>query len=102
MTIKIVIEFLQGTTVRVRAYVYDDDGDLVDPTTSITIEMWDSEGTKVVGATTTTMDFVSTGIYEYYYNTDTDSPVGNWRGIVWATDTGSKVSEGSFGFKVKA
>ena len=100
MSIKVVTEFLQGTTIRVRAFIYDDDGDLVAPTTSITIDIWDSEGTKVVDGTAMTL--VSTGIYEYYCNTDTDSPEGNWRGIVWVTDTGSKVSEGSFAFKVRA
>lgn len=100
MSIKVVTEFLQGSTIRTRAYVYDDDDALVNPTTSITLDMWDSENTKVVDGTA--MTSVSTGIYEHYYNTDTDSPTGNWRGIVWVTDTGSKVSEGSFGFKVKA
>ena len=99
MAIKVVTEFLQGGTVRVRAYIYDDDGDLVDPTTSITLDMWDSEGIKVVPATA--MTYVSTGIYEHYYNTTTSSQTGNWRGVVWVEDTGSKVSEGSFGFKVR-
>jgi len=98
MAIEVVTEFLQGTTVRVRAYIYDDDGDLVSPTTSVTVDIWDSEGTKVVDGTA--MTSVSTGIYEYYYNTDTDSPTGSWRGIVWAAD-GTKISEGSFGFKVR-
>ncbi len=100
MTIIVVKEFLQGATVRVRAYVHDDDGDLVDPTTSITVDIWDSAGTKQVDGTA--MSKVSTGIYEYNYNTTTSSETGNWRGIVWVTDTGSKVSEGSFGFKVRS
>ena len=98
--IKVVTEFLQGTTVRTRAYVYDDDEELVDPTTSITIDVWDSAGTKQVDGVA--MTSVSTGIYEHYYNTSTSSETGNWRGIVWVTDTGSKVSEGSFAFKVRA
>lgn len=99
MVIKVVIEFLQGTTVWVRAYIYDKDGDLVDPTTSVKLDVWDSAGTKQVD--NQTMDKDSTGIYDYYYNTSTSSAEGNWRGIVWATDD-TKVSEGSFGFKVRA
>ena len=99
---KVVTEFLQGATVRVMAYIYDDDDDLVDPTT-VTVDIWDYVGTKVVDGAAMTK--ASTGIYEYYYNTDTDSEEGSWRGIVWAVDGSgatAKTSEGSFGFKVRA
>ena len=99
MVIKIVTEFLQGTTVRVRAYIEDDDEELVDPTTSVKVDIWDSDGTKQVD--NQDMTKVSTGIYEYYYNTSTSSATGNWRGVVWAVDS-SYTSEGSFGFKVRA
>ena len=98
MSLKVVTEFLQLATVRVRAYIYDDDDALVNPTTSITIDIWDSAGTKQVNGVAMTP--VSTGIYEYYYQTTAASAEGNWRGIVWATD-GTYVSEGSFAFKVK-
>ncbi len=99
MAITVVTEFLQGTTVRVRAFIYDDDGDLVDPTTSVKLDLWDSAGTKQVDNQAMTKD--STGIYEYYYNTTTSSAEGSWRGVIWAVD-GSYTSEGSFGFKVRA
>ena len=99
MAITVVIEFLQGTTVWVRAYIYDADGDLVDPTTSIKLDIWDSAGTKQVDDQDMTPD--STGIYDYYYNTTTSSAEGSWRGVVWAKD-GTKTSEGSFGFKVRS
>jgi len=98
MTIEVITEFLRLATVRVRASIYDDDGALVNPTTSITIDIWDSEGTKQEDGTA--MDSVSTGIYEFFYNLAADSVAGNWRGIVWVVD-GTKTSEFSFGFKVK-
>ncbi len=99
MSIKVITEFLQGSTVRIRVYVYDDDGDLVDPTTSVTVDIWDSAGTKQVDGVAMTK--VSTGIYEYYYNTSSSSETGSWRGIIWTVD-GTYTSEGSFGFKVKS
>ena len=99
MGVEIVTEFVQKTTVRVRAEVRDDDDTLVDATTSINMDLWDKSGTKVVDDVAMTP--ISTGIYESYYNLASDAPKGYWRGIVWVTD-GTKVSEGSFGFKVKA
>ncbi len=98
MGIEVITEFLRLSTVRVRALIYDDDGDLVDPTTSTTIDIYDSAGTKQVDGVAMTK--VSTGIYEYYYQTLAASVAGSWRGVVWATD-GTYVSEGSFGFKVR-
>jgi len=99
MAIEVTTEFLQATTVRVRARIKDDDGDLVDPSTSVTIDIWDSAGTQQV--TAVAMTKVSTGIYEYYYQTTTSSAEGRWRGVVWSLD-GTYKSEGSFGFTVKA
>ncbi len=98
MALNVVTEFLQKTTVRVRAWIYDEDDALVDPT-AVTIDIWNPSGTKLVDGVAMTK--ASTGIYDYYYDTTINSPTGNWRGIVWTTDTPA-VSEGSFGFKVRA
>ena len=101
MAIKVITEFLQNATIRIRAYFYDDDDALVDPTQRL-IELWDAEGEKLQN--NTAMAYVSKGIYEHYEYTDTDSPEGHWRGVVWAVDGSgdlAKYSEGSFGFRLK-
>ncbi len=101
MGLDVVAEFLARATVRIRAYIYDDDDALADPTT-ITIDIYDADGTLVVDGTAMTKS--STGIYEYYYKTTIASPTGWWRGVVWTVDGSgdlAKTSEGSFGFKVK-
>ena len=103
MGLDVITEFLAKATVRVRAYIYDDDDALVDPTPPVTIDIFDPDGTPIEsGATMTRAD---TGIYEYYYKTTVDSPDGWWRGVVWVVDGSgdlAKTSEGSFGFKVKS
>lgn len=101
MSVEVITEFLQKGTIRVIAYVRDDDGDLVNPTSCL-IELWDAEGTKLQDSTA--MSPTVTGTYEHYEYTFCASPVGHWRGVVWAVDgTGAtaKYSEASFGFRVK-
>ena len=102
MTIKVVTEFLQNATIRIIAYITDDDGDLVDPT-EVTIDLWDADGTKLQDGTAMSSTG-ATGIFEHYEYTDDDSPTGHWRGVVWVIDgTGATAykSEGSFGFRLK-
>ena len=99
MAIKVVTEYLQGTTVRIIAYIKDDDDALVDPASTPTIDIWDSAGAQQV--TAAAMTPTATGVYEYYMNTSSSSAEGNWRGVVWAVD-GAYTSNGSFGFRVKA
>jgi len=96
---EVVLEFIQNATVWVRAYIYDSDGNLADPTTSTKLTLTDPDGTKQVDDAAMTPD--ETGVYSYYYNTDSDSAVGWWSGEVWATD-GTKKSTDSFSFKLKA
>lgn len=102
--ITVVTEFLRKSTVRIIAYIYDDDDNLVDPT-EVLLDLWDAEGTPLQEETAMTLvDIGVAGIYEHYEYTDADSPAGNWRGVVWAIDGSgmtAKKSEGSFGFKVK-
>ena len=98
----VVIEFIAKTTVRVRAYVYDDDGALVDPTTSIKVTIYDPDGTKQVDGIAMTKDV--TGIYDYYYQTTTSTTIGWWRGeivVVDGTDPNDKTSVGTFSFRIK-
>jgi len=96
---EVVVKFIQNATVWVRAYIYDSDGNLANPTTSTKLTLTDPDGTKQVDGEAMTPN--DTGIYSYYYNTDSDSAVGWWSGEVWATD-GTKKSVGSFSFELKA
>ena len=105
MAIKTITEFLAIDTVKIWAYFYDEDDALVNPTTSITIDIYDPDGTlQVDGAAMTNSD---TGIYYYYYHKgDSADPMakGNWRGTIKAVDglgVDAVVSTGNFHFKVK-
>ena len=101
MGLKVQVDFLQGGTVRIRAYVYDDDDTLVTPT-SVTIDIYDPDDTLTIDGAT--MDPTATGTYDYFHNTDSDTTKGQWYGTVWVVDgsgDGAKTSYGTFSFKVK-
>jgi uncharacterized protein YfaS (alpha-2-macroglobulin family) len=103
MGIKVQSEFIAESTVRIRAYIYDDDDALVDPT-AITVTIDDPSGTTEVDDQEMTALEDTDGIYDYYYNTDADSAKGFWNGRVKVVDgTGdtAKTSFGTFSFKVK-
>lgn len=76
MAIKVVTEFVRKATVRVIAYVYDDDEDLV-AATAVYISIVDPDGTIVVDKTEMTP--TSTGVYEYYYETTTSVVEGDYQ-----------------------
>ena len=97
MAIEVRTEFIRGATVRVIAYVYDDDGDLVNATTANVTIIDSSASTQ---ATASTMSEAATGVYEYYHNTTTDSEKGYWRGQLDIV-SGTKTDIATFGFKVK-
>jgi hypothetical protein len=102
MGIEVVIEFLASATVRIITYVYTDDDELTDPTTSIKVTIYDPNGDKQVDGDDMTQS--DTGIYEYYYQTTSSTDKGWWHGNVVVVDgTGdeAKTSVGSFSFKVK-
>jgi len=98
MAIEVKTEFIAGATVRVIAYVYDDDDALVNVGTSIHATIIDSSASTQASAST--MSEAATGVYEYYHNTTTDSARGYWRGQVDAV-SGTKTDISTFGFKVK-
>lgn len=104
MAIKVVTDFLSVDTVKIWAYIYDEDDALAAPT-AVTIDIYDPDGTlQVDGAAMSTDD---TGIYYYYYHKgDSADPMatGNWRGTVKAADGSGNdtiYSTGNFHFKVK-
>ncbi len=98
---EVIVKYLAGATIWVRAYVYDADGALVDPT-SIKLTLVDAaEAKKVDGLAMTKAEV---GIYDYYYNTSGSSAEGWWNGEVWVTDgTGdtAKTSFAEFSVEVK-
>ena len=107
MGLDVQIEFVAKTTVRVRAYVTNDDDALTNPTTSIKVIITDPDGTVQVpseGNGDDDMSQVSTGIYEYYYKTTTGSTKGWWQGevvVIDGTDPDDKTSTGHFSFRIK-
>jgi len=90
---ELVVKFLAKSTIWVRAFVYDKDGNLVDPT-SVTLTLVDADETKKVDGLAMTKAEV--GIYDYYYNTAGDSAEGWWNGEVWTVDGSGETARSSF------
>lgn len=109
MAIEVITEFIAKTTVRVRAYVKDDKGVLVDASTSIKVIISDPSGTVQIpsegnGDDDMTKDGDNTGVYDYYYKTTTSSEKGWWSGQVVVVDGSgalAKTSVGTFNFRIK-
>lgn len=98
----VIVKFLAGATIWIRAYVYNPLTDALADPTSITVTLVDADGTKQVDALS--MTYADIGIYDYYYNTDSDSAEGWWNGEVWTIDgTGlnAKSSHESFSVEVR-
>jgi hypothetical protein len=95
---EVQVKFISKATVWIRALVYDVDGVLVDPTTSIKVTVVDSGGTKQVDDQA--MSKAATGTYDYYYTLASDADEGWWQGEVWTVD-GTYPSCESFGFEVR-
>jgi len=77
MAIEVIVEFFQTATVRTRAYVYDDDDELVNPT-SIKVTIVEPDGGRSGTATalllnhlvdTTKKQFVAGDVGKTVYNT---------------------------------
>lgn len=101
MAIEVVSEFIAKATVRTRAYIYDDDGDLVDPT-SANVEIINPSGGTAVASTA--MSNPSTGIYEHYYYTASTTTQGWYRSRVEVIDGSgdtAKYSINEVSFRVK-
>lgn len=107
MAIKVIVEFPDKATVRVIAYVKDDDDALVEPT-SVKVTIYDPSDEKQVDGVEIVVDGrVEDGIYEYYYHKGSgEDPMdeGQWYGEILVADgTGADTiySPRSFGFAVK-
>ena len=101
MGLKIQIDFIGGATVGIRAYIYDDDDALADPT-SAKVTITDPDGTDQVSAEDMTKN--DTGVYDYFYKTDSDTATGSWSGEVVVVDgegEEAKTSIATFGFRIK-
>ena len=86
MGIELIVEFTAGASIRSLIYVYDDDDNLVDPT-SVLITWVDKDGTTQVDQVNIVSDGrLETGVFEHYYNTDSDSVKGWWEGLAEIID----------------
>ena len=94
---EVQVKFISKATVWIRALVYDSDGALADPTTSIKVTVVDSGGTTRVDEQA--MAKAATGTYDYYHTLPEGSAEGWWQGEVWTVD-GTYSSSESFGFQV--
>ena len=92
---EVIVKFLAKATIWVRAFVYDKDGALVDPTTSIKLTLVDSAAAVKVDALAMTKAEV--GIYDYYYTTLVDCAEGWWQGEVWVVDGSGATAKTSYG-----
>ena len=105
MAITIITEFIKEATVRVVAYVYDEDGNLVNPThatTPIRVTIYAEGVTDPVVEDAAMASTGDIGIYDYYYATDSDNVSGWYRGIVTVMDGDDPVytSKDTFGFRI--
>lgn len=103
MGIKVQVDFIGRATVQIRAYVYDDDDALVDPT-SCKVTILDPDGTTIVDAASMTPLAATDGIYDYFYNTTSATAKGAWSGEVVTVDGSgdtAKTTIASFGFRIK-
>jgi len=101
---EVIAKYLAGGTIWVRAYVYNQKTDALEDPTSITLTLEDADGETKVDDLAMTKDGENTGVYDYFYNTASDSAEGWWNGEVWSTDgTGetAKKSWAEFSVEVK-
>jgi len=99
--------FPNDSTVWIIVFVKDKDGELVDPTNSILLSLWDPAGVIQVEDAEMTKYESETGIYNYFYHTGEDAePMdkGEWTGKVKVIDGSGEsaiVSSSSFSFRVE-
>lgn len=110
--INVITEFVNKTTVRIIAYIYNDAGALTDPI-SAKVTIYDPDGEKqlldppdnydIAMTKNTDEDSPAYGAYEYYYETDADTDKGWWRGEVEVIDgtPTEYTSMGNFSFRIK-
>ena len=97
----VITKFISKSTVLIRAYIYDIDDALVDPT-SVKVTLVDKDGTKKIDDLS--MSKSDTGVYDYYYTLASDAAEGWWNGEVWVVDgagADATNSLGAFSFEVK-
>ena len=106
--INVIVDFIAKETVRIIAYVYDDDDELVavDPT-SIKVIIKDPDGITIIpseGNGDDDMTKNADGIFEYFYRTTIATAKGWWSGKVVEIDgigAFAKTSISAFGFRIK-
>ena len=85
-------KFVTGETIDFRIEIRNKEGVLVNPTTSITISIWDSANSLKINVFAMTQDDGLTGKYHYYYTTPATGPTGEWR-VTYTATSGSYVTK---------
>ncbi|MGA2669951.1 MAG: hypothetical protein ABSF21_00820 [Dehalococcoidia bacterium] len=103
MHIESIIQYTAKSSVRTIVSVFDDNDELVDPT-SILITITDPNGlVKVTAEEIITSGKIAEGIYDHYYNTAADSIKGWWHGIAEVIDGSgptARTSMGNYSFEI--
>lgn len=81
--------YKRGTAIRLQNTIRDADGALYDPSTSISVELFDSDGNTVLSSTAMTKD--STGSYYYDWQSEVSNPLGYYQQVCTSVD-GTKTS----------
>lgn len=101
MGIEVITEFIGKATIMVRASIYDDNGNLADPTSCKFTIIDPSNVTQVDNQNYSAKE--AAGIFRYYYNTTKATEKGDWRGeveIVDGTGDDAKTSMANFAFTI--
>ena len=97
MNLEIIIQYTAGASIRTVVFVYDDDDELVDPT-SVLITWVDADGeTQVSAEEIVVTGKLEAGIFEHYCNTTTGSAKGWWQGTVKIVDGSGGTARTSIG-----
>jgi len=71
----------RGDTIGIKNTIRDKNDELLDPTTH-SIQVYDPDGTAMLTSPDTNPEYISKGVYEFYYNIPTDAQYGDWS-IEW-------------------
>lgn len=81
--------YKRGTAIRLQNTIRDVDGALYDPSTSVSVELYDADGTEVLSSTAMSTD--TTGVYYYDWQSAGGNPTGYYQMVCTSVD-GTKTS----------
>ena len=103
MAVKVQVNFIAKTTIRIHCEITDDDDVSVTPDpTSVKVTINDPSPAVVIDDVA--MSKASDGVFDYYYRTTAATVKGWWTGLVIVIDgigASAKTSIDDFGFRIK-